>query len=171
MALCSLSTGTIALPAARAAASTNGPPATMLSLLARASVAPALSAARLARRPAAPTIPFSTTSSAAAARAAAAALAISSAMPSSPARTGRSVARRRRGGRRTVGQGQRGGRATRPRAVEQAGAVAAGHKTDHRQSGQHGRDLDRLPADRAGGAQDDELPRRPLSRGLMHRAS
>jgi len=61
-ALCSLSTGTTHAPEARAAATTNGPPATMLSLFARARVAPDSRAARVGRRPIAPVIPLRTTS-------------------------------------------------------------------------------------------------------------
>ena len=68
-ALCSLSTGITRAPEARAAATTKGPPATMLSLFARASVAPHSSAASVARRPAAPTMPLRTVSEAPSARA------------------------------------------------------------------------------------------------------
>ena len=59
---CSLSTGRIARFARSAAAVTSGPPATRLSLLARARSAPASNVARVAASPAAPTIAFSTVS-------------------------------------------------------------------------------------------------------------
>ena len=98
-ALCSLSTGRISEPLRRAASSTNGPPATMLSLLASASVAPASSVAMVARSPAAPTMPLSTVSGAPAAAASAAARATSSRTPASPASTASSGARAARLGR------------------------------------------------------------------------
>ena len=91
-ALCSLSTGRIGEPLRRAASRTNGPPATMLSLLASASVAPASSVAMVARSPAAPTTPFRTISGAPSAAARSAATEMSSRIPASPACTASSGA-------------------------------------------------------------------------------
>ena len=62
IAECSESTGTRAAPVRARAALTSSPPTTRLSLLASATGRPRSSAARVGGRPAAPTIPFSTTS-------------------------------------------------------------------------------------------------------------
>src|SRR3954447_2231154 len=77
---CSLSTGSRRAPVASASAMTSSPPTTRLSLLARATSIPSVSATIVGPSPAVPTIPFSTRS--------APDEAISSRTPSSPAYTG-----------------------------------------------------------------------------------
>ena len=57
IALCSLSTGRICAPASRAAFVTSGPAMTRASLFARSTRLPALAAASVEARPAAPTMP------------------------------------------------------------------------------------------------------------------
>ena len=62
IAECSLSTGRICVPRARASSMTSGPATTSVSLLARATILPASSAAQVPRRPTAPTIALKTRS-------------------------------------------------------------------------------------------------------------
>ena len=62
MAECSLSTGRICVPRARASSMTSGPATTSVSLLARATILPASRAAQVPRNPTAPTIALKTRS-------------------------------------------------------------------------------------------------------------
>ena len=159
-ALCSLSTGTI-WPGP-AAALTSGPPTIRDSLLARARVLPASSAARVGRSPIEPVIPLRTTSAPLAARSVLASGPDADVRcePVTPSLTRHLVDRRRDDVVLSTGHPDRFDAERDRLPGQQVEVAAAGADRAHLEALRTGRDdLESLGADGTGGTQDDNAAR------------